>query len=187
MNNIKKLAKSIILYTIICFTLSSYTWAQEPNTTTFIFIRHAETTGEGHNPNLSKKGKERANSLKGMLSGVELDAIYSTDYNRTMQNSSPIAKDKNMSVTNYNPSELNKFIDILSEKHTNKTVLIVGHSNTTPTLLNIILGNKQYDNIPEDKYNNMYIVTIGKNSKPEIVNIKYGSQLIGDDAHASVK
>ena len=40
-----------------------------------------------------------------------------------------------------------------------KTVLVVGHSNTTPQFVNAILGTKQYTDIQDDNNVNLYIVT----------------------------
>jgi broad specificity phosphatase PhoE len=41
-----------------------------------------------------------------------------------------------------------------------KTVLVVGHSNTTPAFVNAVLGEKKYDNIDDNNNANLYIVSI---------------------------
>ena len=52
------------------------------------------------------------------------------------------------------------------KKDTNgKTVLIVGHSNTTPIFTNGLIGEKKYKMIDESNNANLYIVTISKDSK----------------------
>ena len=40
-----------------------------------------------------------------------------------------------------------------------KTVLVVGHSNTTPQFVNAILGSGRYSDIQDDNNANLYIVT----------------------------
>ena len=50
-----------------------------------------------------------------------------------------------------------------------KTVLVVGHSNTTPMFTNGLLGEKKYDLIADDNNANLYIVTVTKNSKSSTV------------------
>ena len=54
-----------------------------------------------------------------------------------------------------------------------KTVLVVGHSNTTPVFANKILGEKKYENMDDNDNSSLYIVTISgdqKKSKIEKVN-----------------
>jgi len=41
-----------------------------------------------------------------------------------------------------------------------KTVLIVGHSNTTPVFANKILGKEQYKNMDDHDNASLYIVTV---------------------------
>ena len=40
-----------------------------------------------------------------------------------------------------------------------KTVLVVGHSNTTPQFVNAILGVDRYSDIQDNNNANLYIVT----------------------------
>ena len=54
-----------------------------------------------------------------------------------------------------------------------KTVLVVGHSNTTPVFANKILGEKKYENMDDNDNASLFIVTISgdnKTSKVEKVN-----------------
>ena len=41
-----------------------------------------------------------------------------------------------------------------------ETVLVVGHSNTTPTFVNKLLGQDKYKQIDDSNNANLYIVTI---------------------------
>ena len=55
------------------------------------------------------------------------------------------------------------------KKTKGKTVLIVGHSNTTPMFTNGLLGEKKYDMIADDNNSNLYIVTISDDAKSSTV------------------
>ena len=44
-----------------------------------------------------------------------------------------------------------------------KTVLIVGHSNTIPFLVNGIIGQKKYSQIEDDNNANLYVISIKNN------------------------
>jgi len=137
--------------------------AQESDITTYYFIRHAEkirTDKANKNPNLTEKGLDRAENWSTVFGGVNFDLIYSTNYNRTIQTATLIAKSKNLEIQFYNPRELyNKEFQI---KTKGKTVLVVGHSNTTPMFVNKIIKKEKYSDINDRNNSNLYIVTISK-------------------------
>ena len=45
------------------------------------------------------------------------------------------------------------------EKHKGQNVLIVGHSNTTPMLVNRFIGQERYEQLADTVNGNLYIVT----------------------------
>ncbi|MCB0517592.1 MAG: histidine phosphatase family protein [Lewinellaceae bacterium] len=142
--------------------------------TTFILIRHAETTGTGTNPNLSAEGLARAEELIRILKNVELKAVYSTNYNRTLQTAQLTGGDHGLIVDQYIPSALNSFADDVLLNHHGSNVLVVGHSNTTPDLLNVLTGLNSYTDIPEMEYDNLYLVTVFEKGRAEVLHLKYG-------------
>ncbi len=87
--------------------------------------------------------------------------MYSTNYKRTQQTALPIAKEQNLEIISYTTKELisEKFI----ANNKGKNIVIVGHSNTTPELVNILLGEKKYKDIADSENNNVFIVTLNKN------------------------
>lgn len=130
-------------------------------TTTYYLIRHAEKDTSNlldKNPNLSKIGMQRANSWVSILKDIKFDAIYSTNYNRTMQTAKPIAESNELEIIQYNPSNFN--FDDFKESTKGKTVLVVGHSNTTPSFANSFIGKNEYIQIEESNYANLYIITV---------------------------
>lgn len=142
--------------------------------TTFILIRHAETVGAGSNPGLSVGGQDRANELVTVLGNISLEAIFSTNYNRTTETASPVAIDQSLPVEIYNPSQLEAFVDTNIPIYKGKAILVVGHSNTTPDLLNILIGSNEYSTIAESEYDNMYIVTVYQKGNASVLHLKYG-------------
>ena len=53
-----------------------------------------------------------------------------------------------------------------------KTVLIVGHSNTTPAFVNKILGTEKFTSLEDDDYNSLFIVyKQGKQGNPILLKI----------------
>tara|TARA_B100000795_G_scaffold262243_1_gene239910 strand:- start:159 stop:698 length:540 start_codon:yes stop_codon:yes gene_type:complete len=135
------------------------------NTSTFYLIRHAEkdrTDLTNKNPSLTAQGLERANKWAVFFKNKKIDAVYSTNYKRTRQTALPIAKQQNLGIILYTPKELisKKF----TESNKGKNVVIVGHSDTTPKLVNTLLGLRKYQNIADKENNDLFIVT-QKNNK----------------------
>jgi broad specificity phosphatase PhoE len=112
-------------------------------------------------------GFERAEKWAKYFKNIHLDAVYSTNYNRTVQTSKPTAESKKLGIINYNPK--NMFDSIFQKATIGKTVLIVGHSNTTPAFANKILGEKKYKDIDDNDNASLFIITITKDIKTSTV------------------
>ncbi len=143
--------------------------------TTFILLRHAETTGIGSDPDLSAVGMARVEALRKALSLVPLEAVYSTDYKRTKQTAQPVADDKFLNVNAYTGTNLSPFVDGLLAAYHGKTVMVVGHSNTTPSLLNVLVGANVYSTFPDTEYDNLFVVTVFEKGRAMVVRLKYGA------------
>lgn len=131
-------------------------------TTTYYLIRHAEkdkTDKTNRNPQLTPEGLTRAKNWATIFKNVKFDAVYSTNYYRTVETAAPSAESNQVEIQFYNPSDFK--IDEFKAKTAGKTVLIVGHSNTTPMFTNALLGNKTYGMIDENENGSLFIVTVG--------------------------
>ncbi|OUR95076.1 phosphoglycerate mutase [Flavobacteriales bacterium 34_180_T64] len=151
----------ILLISIISVTSSFSQEESTTNATTYYFIRHAEkdrSDATNKDPRLTDEGKVRAMHWSTILGQVNFDAIYSTDYNRTKETAMPVATKNKLILTIYNPREIDAK-GFISDTE-GKTVLVVGHSNTTPMFVNAIIGTKKYKNIDDSNNGNIYIVTI---------------------------
>ncbi len=144
-------------FLILVFIVIQGTFAQT-KTTTYYFIRHAEKADDSKNPNLSPKGIERATLWSKIFSDINFDAVYSTDFNRTIQTATPVVTNKHLAITIYNP----KTIDFqeFKKETLGKIILIVGHSNSTPEFVNKIINQIVYPTIEDSTFGNLYIVII---------------------------
>nr|WP_296437053.1 phosphoglycerate mutase family protein [Winogradskyella sp.] len=145
-------------------------YKQENETTTYYLIRHAEkdrTDKTNRNPHLTEKGLKRAENWANVLKAVKFDAVYSTDYNRTKETALPTVKANNLDLKIYDPRNMNMKEFMKNTK--GKTVLIVGHSNTTPMFANGLLGNKKYKMMDDNNNGGLYIVTITKGNVSSMV------------------
>lgn len=142
--------------------------------TTFILVRHAEKMDVGTDPSLTPEGQSRAMELSRILENISLSAVYSSDFNRTRETAQPVADSQSLTLQLYNPSNLNSFTDDALADYPAEKILVVGHSNTTPDLLNILVGEERYTNIPETEHDNLYLVTIFEKGRAEVHHMKYG-------------
>ena len=164
---------------IAVFLLSVNLFAQETNTntseTTLIFVRHAEKMDDGStDPSLNSEGKERALRLANLLlDEFDISVIYSTFYKRTLQTAKPLSDSLGLAITEYDLSDPRAFVAQLKEQNRGKTALIVGHSNTTPLLINIALGAKKYELLEEDAYGNIFILTVEGDGNTHVEERQY--------------
>ena len=142
--------------------------------TTYYFIRHAEkdrTDTKAKDPKLNANGLKRAENWSKILGNIKFDAVYSTDYSRTIETGQPIATNNNLKITIYKPDTKTDIESLLTNTK-GKTVLIIGHSNTIPDFVNTVIGQKKYDEIDDSNNGNLYIVTfIGNEVADQVLTI----------------
>lgn len=149
---------------------------QQHRKLTVVLLRHAEKDiskdMDAANPELSAAGKLRAEKLIGIVRKYQPDAIYSTDYIRTRSTVRPLARSRRMMTQIYDPRNLKQMRDlILSGKI--KRLVVVGHNNTTPALVNLLVGQEKYKNLAETEYDKIWIVKIKRNkNKPNKIREK---------------
>lgn len=134
--------------------------SKEP--TTLIIVRHAEKissdAGAGDDPGLTPIGQDRADRLAEMLERHPVAAVYSTPYQRTRLTGEPTAKDNDLEVTEYNPSNAEDFLKEVINRHKGETILVTGHSNTVPAMVNLLTGSS-LENFSDSDYGNLFVIT----------------------------
>ncbi len=71
----------------------------------------------------------------------------------------PWAKIAGQEIKAYDPADLQLFANELKSIQ-GKTIVVAGHSNTTPMLVNLLLGSKKYEAMNDNDYSKLWIVTI---------------------------
>lgn len=146
-----------------------------PEITTVILVRHGEKAGPSGDVPLSDAGVARANELARVLEGVKLDGIYSTPFERTRKTVAPVAEKLGVKVEEIAAGKtyVEDMVKIIREKHEGDTVLIAGHSNTTPDVIRA-LGLTVPD-MPDSQYDDLFIVTLVKGGSAKLVSLRYGT------------
>ena len=128
-------------------------------TTTYYFIRHAEKDlGDSSDPALTAEGQARAQEWADYFANKKIDAVYSTNTQRTQSTAAPTARAAGVSVQTYDTSEVPG--PAFRRATEGKNVVVVGHSNTIPDAVNALTGKRQYSDIDESEYGHLYTVTV---------------------------
>jgi len=158
---------------LLIFSTSLTDDAQAQELTTFILVRHAEKADDGtKDPALSEEGKSRAQRLAAHLNSTDLTAVYSTPYHRTRSTVEDIAESHNLQILEYEPFA-GDVLDEMLENNRGGIILISGHSNTTPHLVNTLIGKDMLEQLDESDYDNLFIVTISEIGNGKVVHVHY--------------
>lgn len=142
--------------------------------TTIILVRHAEKVDDSSDPDLSEAGYNRAEKLAEMFDRVQFNAIYSTNFNRTRETVKPIAESNGLSIQSYEPQNPPSQVEKWMEAHKDETILVSGHSNSTPAFANAILQQDHFEgNFEESDYGNILIITITGEEERKLLHLRY--------------
>lgn len=138
---------------------------------TFILLRHAEKdAAPGINridPDLSAAGAERARRLIEITKLYKPEQIFSTVYKRTRQTAAPLSEavrpGYRIQTQGYDFNKLEELAANLLKSNA-RTIVIVGHNNTTPEMANILIKQEKYKQLAESEYDKIWIIKI-KNGK----------------------
>lgn len=139
-------------------------------------VRHAEKVDASQNSKLSAAGSARAAVLATSLSDAGIEYVHSTDFIRTKKTASPVATKRGVEIDLYEAGDLPALVEQLKNKGGRH--LVVGHSNTTPKLVEL-LGGEPGSTIQDKEYDRLYIVTIDKDGVASTVLIRFGDVFVG--------
>jgi broad specificity phosphatase PhoE len=153
--------------------------------TTVILVRHAEkSVPEGDHP-LSGAGRARARELARVLRHTKISAIYTTQFMRTRQTAEPLAKELGLAVQPVvaTATYVTDMLDRIRQEHTGEAILIVSHRNTVPALIEA-LGVSPAEEIIEEQYDHIYVVTVPPAGAPTMLTLRYGRSTPHSDGPA---
>ena len=154
--------KILIVVSILIFGICELN-AQK---TIYYLVRHAEkdtsvagATMMQANPPLSEKGIQRSARLASLLEKENIDYIFSTKYLRTQSTAQPLATLIGKEIQFYEITKGTAFSDSIQQMpFLGKTLLIIGHSNTIPPLVNALIKTNKYQNLSDNEYGFIYKV-----------------------------
>lgn len=142
--------------------------AQQPGTT-LVLVRHAEKANDGtQDPPLDSLGAIRADALAHTLQDIDFAAVYSTAYKRTRETVNQIATTSSLELSVYDPND-KAFLGRAVAENAGKALLVSGHSNTVPAMVNQLTGS-QLGNLQEWEYDFLYIITVGSDTSMQVLH-----------------
>jgi 2,3-bisphosphoglycerate-dependent phosphoglycerate mutase len=138
--------------------------------TTLILVRHAEKLNTTDTSTLTDRGRARAQKLAELLRDADIEVVYSTKYVRTRETARPLAEARKLPVQTYDGHDA-KFAETLRRQHRGQRVLVVGHSNTIPKLLNALAGTTRPD-LGDAEYDAVFVVTLPERGTPVVLTLR---------------
>lgn len=150
--------------------------------TTVILVRHAEKSTANpldQDPPLTREGEQRARDLVAALRGRRVDAILTTDLQRTRQTAAPLAAERRIA-----PEETHMGHDadvaaaavasLIRARHLGQTVVVVGHSTTIPRVI-ALLGGPALGPLCESAYGHLFTLVIPRTGPVRFTHGHYGA------------
>lgn len=173
-----KLSRLVLLLALL---LPTGALAQDgPAEATVVYLlRHAETVPPPYaetppNPPLRDVGQARAKHLARMLAHAGVTHVWSSDYRRTQETAAPLGERLGLTVASYNPRALPDVAAML--RATMGRHVVVGHSNTTPQLVQHLGGDPGTPIADAWEFDRLYIVTLGPGAQATTIQLRYGPQ-----------
>lgn len=143
---------------------------------TVILTRHAEkAAAPPKDPPLTDAGKKRAESLASMLADSGVEAIYTTELQRTQQTAAVLVERVHVRPTVIPAADTAALVQAIHARQSG-VVVVVGHSNTLPAIIAALGGPKV--NIADPEYDNLFVLTV-RSSQSSLLRLHYGDPTPG--------
>jgi len=120
---------------------------------TVYVVRHAEKVDDSKDPPLNADGAARALALRHVLRDAGVGHVYVTPYVRNKETARPLAELLRVHPRVLPAGDVTGLVAALRKHQAGDVVLVVGHSDTVPELLQKLCGEKvvlqhgDYDNL----------------------------------------
>jgi 2,3-bisphosphoglycerate-dependent phosphoglycerate mutase len=147
--------------------------------TTVIVIRHGEKdlSVSVTDPPLSPAGEARAALLARMFGDANgigrVDAIYVSPALRNRLTAAPLAARLGISANVAPADDPQGLARRALREHSGGRVLIIGHSDTVPRIVEALSGNPKIPEIGDQEYGTMYIIAVPRIGNPNLLRLNY--------------
>lgn len=136
--------------------------AGKPAPHTIYVVRHFDTPEGVKDARLTPRGEARAQALVRWFEGKPLAAIYVTPFTRTRASAAPLAAATGLKPIDYDWTDDARLVEAVEGQRGD--VLIVGHSNTVPEIVERFGGTRPGPLVHAD-FGDLWIVREGKSER----------------------
>src|SRR5215203_5071434 len=173
------LHRTLIIATVL-FAAVARLPAQQAAPTIVVLVRHAEkATSPGNNPGLTEAGRARADALADALHDARVDAVITSQYERTRMTAEPIAAARHLrplviQAGTETMAHVQEVAAAVRRQRAGGLVLVVGHTNTIPPLI-AALGGPQLPDICDAEYARLFTLVLPQDGSPRLIQSTYGA------------
>ena len=143
-----------------------------PAAATIVFVRHAEKVDQSKDPELNAEGAARAEALVRVLRDLPITAVYHTEFRRTAATVAPLCAARGITPEVVPAADENELVRKLKRAAPGSVVVVCGHSNTVPELLDE-LGVKGAPAFGDAEFDRLLVVRRGADG-PTLLALRYG-------------
>jgi phosphohistidine phosphatase SixA len=160
--------------------------AAQAQPTTVILVRHAEKANKSAaTPLKEPKGFLRARALANAVGEFGISAVVASEFLRTQQTVAATASHLGLEESVVQLTDPQAIADEILGRYRGRTVLVAGHSNTVPQMIEALGGPSLCPNrggvlvkgecrIPDREYDNLYVVRIFESGPAGFMATRYG-------------
>ncbi|MBL8112831.1 MAG: histidine phosphatase family protein [Acidobacteria bacterium] len=146
---------------------------------TVIVVRHAEKVDESKDPPLSAAGQARAEALATALANARIDAVVTTQLQRTKLTAAPLVKSRSLTpivvdATADAKAHAKAVAAAVLARPAGEAILVVGHSNTVPAIV-AALGGPEGLAICDHEYTSLFVLTIPASGPVRVIRGTFGA------------
>jgi broad specificity phosphatase PhoE len=123
---------------------------------------------------LSPAGTERARVLSRVLQDAKVQRIYVTEVRRTQQTAEPVAAGLHIKPIVIAKKDTDALVNQLREAGDDETVLVVGHADTVPLIVDRLGGGPVLP-FRDAEYDRLTVLVTGTSGKAHVVTLRYGN------------
>jgi phosphohistidine phosphatase SixA len=145
---------------------------------TILIVRHAEKAWNERDTALSDAGFKRADCLARTLRDAQIKSGFVTELKRTQQTAEPELKQAGVTATVVPSADVAQTAALAKKAAATGNVLIVGHSNTVPQIVQSLTGEAKpgqapAPNMSDSEYDRLTIVQFSSDAKPQVTTLHY--------------
>ena len=164
----RRAVRTAWLVAIGLLAAGSPAWAQRA----VFVVRHAERADQSRDSGLSAAGQARSAALARHLRDAGVTAAFVTDLQRTQQTAAPLAEMLGLKPVAMPAAPTQAMVERIRRDHAEGVVLVVGHSNTVPEVLELF-GHAEPVTIRDDEYDALFVLMPRPGAPPGVVRLRY--------------